>query len=86
MIFSYSVSISWSVSPVLFENMDFPTPSSDSIFNLLPPVNYSTLSTVHSMVLIYVSTWITRDKHSYWSVDIVILYILTGLNMTYTRV
>ena len=73
-IFSYYTSLPWPVSPVLFENVDLPIPLSEPPKNLLTTVHYSTLSTVHSMVLISVSAYLTRDKHPYWSSEIVSPY------------
>ena len=65
-VLSYYTSITWPVPPVLLDNIYSRTPSSKPPENLPPNVHYSTLSTVHSMVLIYVSTCLLRDKHPSW--------------------
>ena len=71
----YYTSMAWPVSPVLLEDMNFPTPSSEPQKNLLPTLQYYTLSTVHSMVLIPISTCLHRDKHPSWFGDIGSPYI-----------
>ena len=58
--------MTWPVSPLLFENMDFPNPLDSPPFNLLPTLNYPTLPTGNSMVLISLRKWILRDKNKSW--------------------
>ena len=73
--FLYYTSMEWPVSPVLLEDLNFPNPSSEPPYNLLPTLHYYTLSTVHSMVLSFVSTCLPRDKHPSWFGEIVSPYI-----------